>query len=151
MSLFYYPFFFFSPSFFLEDNNTVVQKLHFVIHLSMNIPLPLKMIYCYFFFQRHLNLHKCYIFRYRTSKYSFFTFPLLNLFEQFRKGANAFFLVICYPIVSYFLPLKASAAYMTFLTRFWEFREGRSILNRGRIVPPLQFYHKVVGRPVPTR
>ncbi len=33
------------------------------------------------------------IFRFKSAKYTVLTFPILNLFEQFRRAANFYFLV----------------------------------------------------------
>jgi hypothetical protein len=37
--------------------------------------------------------HRIAIFRFKSAKYTVLTFPILNLFEQFRRAANFYFLV----------------------------------------------------------
>ena len=34
-----------------------------------------------------------FLFRFKSAKYTVLTFPILNLFEQFRRAANFYFLV----------------------------------------------------------
>jgi lysyl-tRNA synthetase class I len=53
------------------------------IAMKLSDTIPLKMP----------ESHRIAIFRFKSAKYTVLTFPILNLFEQFRRAANFYFLV----------------------------------------------------------